>query len=118
MGSSPKSSRLFGSVFKAGRTAGAALDGRCVGGCVGPLYSLLLIRLKWAACMHQPLSLKTAACGLLGCEVPILQAGMGGVARSQLVAAVVRAGGYGLLGMVRERPELIRREIHSVREHI
>jgi nitronate monooxygenase len=66
--------------------------------------------------MHEPLSLKTSACGLLGCEVPILQAGMGGVARSELVAAVARAGGYGLLGMVRERPELIHREIHAVRE--
>jgi nitronate monooxygenase len=41
---------------------------------------------------------------------------MGGVARSELVAAVVAAGGYGLLGMVRESPELIRREVAAVRE--
>ncbi len=60
--------------------------------------------------------LKTQVCRLLGCDYPILSAGMGGVARSELVAAVVAAGGYGLLGMVRESPELIRREIAAVRE--
>src|SRR5215510_3077743 len=60
--------------------------------------------------------LKTQVCRLLGCDYPIVSAGMGGVARSELVAAVVAAGGYGLLGMVRESPELIRREIGAVRE--
>ena len=60
--------------------------------------------------------LKTQACRLLGCDYPIVSAGMGGVARSELVAAVVAAGGYGLLGMVRESPELIRREVAAVRE--
>jgi nitronate monooxygenase len=59
---------------------------------------------------------KTSLCDLLGCDVPIIQAGMGGVARSELVAAVLNAGGYGLLGMVREKPELIRREIKAVRD--
>ncbi len=42
-------------------------------------------------------------------------AGMGGVARSELVAAVSTAGGFGFLGMVREPPELMRREINRVR---
>ncbi|HZF33745.1 MAG TPA: nitronate monooxygenase [Candidatus Angelobacter sp.] len=59
--------------------------------------------------------LKTQVCRLLGCDYPIVSAGMGGVARSELVAAVVAAGGYGLLGMVRESPDLIRREIAAVR---
>lgn len=54
-------------------------------------------------------------CDLLDCRYPILQAGMGGVARSELVAAVALAGGYGSLGMVRERPELIAAEIDAVR---
>jgi nitronate monooxygenase len=40
---------------------------------------------------------------------------MGGVARSELAAAVSSAGGFGFLGMVREPPELIRREINRVR---
>jgi nitronate monooxygenase len=60
--------------------------------------------------------LKTPVCRLLECCYPIVSAGMGGVARSDLVAAVASAGGYGLLGMVRESPELIRREIAAVRE--
>src|SRR4051812_19356229 len=59
--------------------------------------------------------LRTSVCGLLGCDVPIIQAGMGGVARSELVSAVAEAGAFGLLGMVRERPEFIAREIAAVR---
>ncbi len=60
-------------------------------------------------------NLHTPVCDLLGCEHPILLAGMGGVARSELVAAVANAGGYGILGMVRESPELIAREIDAIR---
>jgi nitronate monooxygenase len=60
-------------------------------------------------------TLRTPVCELLGCEVPVVLAGMGGVARSELVAAVSSAGGFGFLGMVREPPELIRREINRVR---
>jgi nitronate monooxygenase len=40
---------------------------------------------------------------------------MGGVARSELVAAVSASGGFGILGMVRETPEFIRSEIDRVR---
>jgi nitronate monooxygenase len=59
--------------------------------------------------------LHTPVCSLLGCDLPILQAGMGGVARAELVAAVALAGGYGILGMVRESPQLIAQEIGAVR---
>ena len=59
--------------------------------------------------------LHTPVCDILGCAHPIVLAGMGGVARSELVAAVVEAGGYGFLGMVREPPALIRTEIDRVR---
>lgn len=59
--------------------------------------------------------LQTPVCSLLGCDVPILSAGMGGVARSELVAAVAQAGGYGILGMVREAPSFIAQEIKAVR---
>lgn len=59
--------------------------------------------------------LHTPLCDILGCEWPVLQAGMGGVARSGLVGAVTAAGGYGFLGMVREAPALIRAEIQRVR---
>ncbi|QIE55088.1 nitronate monooxygenase [Pikeienuella piscinae] len=66
--------------------------------------------MKPAAPLHTPI------CDLLGCRFPILQAGMGGVARSELAAAVSAAGGFGCLGMVREPPALIAREIAAVRE--
>ena len=60
-------------------------------------------------------TLKTPICELLGCDVPVVLAGMGGVARSELVAAVSAAGGFGFLGMVREPADLIRSEIARVR---
>ena len=59
--------------------------------------------------------LHTPVCDLLCCDYPIVLAGMGGVARSDLVAAVSEAGGFGFLGMVRESPELIASEIAAVR---
>ena len=46
--------------------------------------------------LHQPI------CDILGCDYPVLQAGMGGAARAELAAAVSDAGGFGCLGMVRE----------------
>lgn len=61
--------------------------------------------------LHRPV------CDLLGCTYPIVQAGMGGVARSELVVAVTKAGGFGFLGMVREPTDLIRAEVEVVRSH-
>jgi hypothetical protein len=49
-------------------------------------------------------TLRTPLCDLLGCDVPILLAGMGGVSRWELATAIARAGGYPTLGMVREAP--------------
>lgn len=60
-------------------------------------------------------ALRTPLCDLLGCEVPVLLAGMGGVARWELAAAVAEAGGFAQLGMVREDPELIAREVAALR---
>ena len=57
----------------------------------------------------------TPVCDLPGCDVPILLSGMVGTARSDLVAAGAQAGGYGILGMVRETPALIAQEIGAVR---
>jgi nitronate monooxygenase len=59
--------------------------------------------------LHRPV------CTLLGCTYPIVLAGMGGVARSELVAAVTQAGGFGFLGMVREPVALIRSEVEALR---
>jgi NAD(P)H-dependent flavin oxidoreductase YrpB (nitropropane dioxygenase family) len=47
--------------------------------------------------------------------VYVLLAGMGGVSRWALAAAVANAGGYGMLGMVRESPELITEEVITMR---
>lgn len=52
---------------------------------------------------------------LLGCDVPVLLAGMGGVAHWELAAAVANAGGFGMLGMVREPVSLITSEVTALR---
>lgn len=59
--------------------------------------------------------LRTPLCDLLGCDVPVLLAGMGGVARWELAAAVAVVGGFPTLGMVREQPALIEREVLALR---
>ncbi len=51
----------------------------------------------------------------LGCRYPIISAGMGGPARSELAAAVSSAGGFGQLGMVRESATLIEQEIAATK---
>ncbi|MEZ5827106.1 MAG: nitronate monooxygenase [Hyphomicrobiales bacterium] len=60
--------------------------------------------------------LRTPICDLLGCDVPILLAGMGGVSRWELAAAVADAGGFPTLGMVREDPDLIAQEVTALRK--
>ncbi|HUH36468.1 MAG TPA: nitronate monooxygenase [Spongiibacteraceae bacterium] len=62
-----------------------------------------------------PQILRTPLLGILGCELPVMLAGMGGVARHALAAAVNRAGGYGVLGMVREPCARIRQEVEALR---
>ena len=44
--------------------------------------------------------LSTAFTDLVGCQVPIQQAGMGGVSTPELAAAVADAGGLGMVSMV------------------
>ena len=60
-------------------------------------------------------TLHTPLCDLLGCRWPILLAGMGGVARHRLAGAVAHAGGFGVLGMVREPPHRLRAEVEALR---
>ena len=60
-------------------------------------------------------TISTKLTQILNCRYPIISAGMGGPARAELAAAVSQAGGFGLLGMVRETPEVIAREIAEVR---
>jgi NAD(P)H-dependent flavin oxidoreductase YrpB (nitropropane dioxygenase family) len=60
--------------------------------------------------------LRTKLCDLLGIEHPVMLAGMGTVARSDLVAAVSNAGGLGVLGAVGMPLDFLRQEIRRVKE--
>ena len=60
----------------------------------------------------------TPLCDMLGCEVPIMLAGMGGIAGKELVAAVTNAGGFGVFGsaldVANPGPEELLEEIKSI----
>jgi nitronate monooxygenase len=59
--------------------------------------------------------LRTALCDALGIEYPILQSGMAPVAGPELVAAVSRAGGLGILAALRVPPGELRAQIRQIR---
>lgn len=59
--------------------------------------------------------LRTPLCDLLGVEFPIIQAGMGYIARADLCAAVSRAGGLGVIGASGMDADELRDEIRRVR---
>ncbi|MCH7959685.1 MAG: nitronate monooxygenase [Candidatus Hydrogenedentes bacterium] len=61
--------------------------------------------------------LKTRLTEMFGIEHPIIQAGMGGVARWELTVAVSNAGGLGVLGAALMHPEDMRKEILQIKEH-
>jgi NAD(P)H-dependent flavin oxidoreductase YrpB (nitropropane dioxygenase family) len=52
----------------------------------------------------------------LGIKYPIIQAGMGGVATAELVAAVSNAGGLGTLGAAMFSPDQLRDQIRKVKD--
>lgn len=60
--------------------------------------------------------LHTPLCSMLGIRYPIMQAGMGWVARSDLVAAVSNAGGLGVLGTNQLTPDEVYAEIRRVKQ--
>lgn len=69
--------------------------------------------------VNNSVKLHTRLCDILGCQYPILLAGMGGLIRvtnPELVAAVSNAGGVGVLGAVSLQPEEIRSAIHKIRQ--
>ena len=61
------------------------------------------------------MTLRTPLCDLLGIELPILQAGMAGVAGPALAAAVSNAGGLGILGGYKTTPDELRQLIAETR---
>ncbi|KAJ6187278.1 hypothetical protein N7519_002186 [Penicillium mononematosum] len=64
------------------------------------------------------MSLTTPVTRLLGCEHPILLAGMGNTSKAPLVAAVSNAGGFGVIGGVRYTPSMLRELLAEVKEHL
>jgi NAD(P)H-dependent flavin oxidoreductase YrpB (nitropropane dioxygenase family) len=61
-------------------------------------------------------ALRTKACEVLGCEVPIVQTGMGWVSDSHLTAATSAAGGFGILGGVTMDLDELRAAVKDVKE--
>ena len=57
----------------------------------------------------------TAFTRMLGIRHPVALAGLGGVGRAELAAAVSNAGGLGILGMIRMPPDYIREQIRKTR---
>jgi NAD(P)H-dependent flavin oxidoreductase YrpB (nitropropane dioxygenase family) len=60
-------------------------------------------------------SMKTSLCDLLGIEVPVVLAGMGGASTPKLAAAVSNAGGLGILGAAACGPDELREWIAETR---
>jgi nitronate monooxygenase len=60
--------------------------------------------------------LHTTICNLLGIELPIISAGMGGVALASLAAAVSEAGGFGHIAAASLSPAAIHREVAAARQ--
>src|ERR671922_2832201 len=58
--------------------------------------------------------IQTRFTALVGCAVPIQQAGMGN-ARRELASAVARAGGLGMLGGVMQPAEMLAAEVQNAR---
>ncbi len=59
---------------------------------------------------------KTELTEKLGIQYPIVQAGMGGVAMADLVAAVSNAGGLGVIGAALLTPAALREEVRKVKD--
>lgn len=62
------------------------------------------------------MGLRTPICEMLGIEVPVFLAGMGGVAYAEVCAAVSEAGGFGTLGMAGLGPAQIGDQMRAVRD--
>jgi len=58
--------------------------------------------------------LTTAFTDLVGCQVPIQQAGMGGVATPELAAAVADAGGLGMVSMVLQPADAVAAGLYAL----
>jgi len=60
--------------------------------------------------------LRTRFCDLVGCELPVVQTGMGWVSGARLTAATSAAGGFGILAAVTMTPDQLRQQVREVKE--
>ncbi|KAL2109549.1 hypothetical protein VUR80DRAFT_2327 [Thermomyces stellatus] len=68
--------------------------------------------------MASPQKIRTPATDLFGINHPVLLAGMNVAAGPRLAAAVTNAGGLGVIGGVGYTPEMLREQIHELKEHL
>ena len=59
--------------------------------------------------------MQTALCELLGIEIPIIQAPMGGAVGPQVVAAISNAGGLGTIPLWGEDTDTVRSRIREIK---
>jgi NAD(P)H-dependent flavin oxidoreductase YrpB (nitropropane dioxygenase family) len=60
--------------------------------------------------------LRTRICDLLGIQLPIISAGMGGLALASLAGAVSEAGGFGIIGLAGLSTDAIHHEVAAARK--
>ena len=65
--------------------------------------------------MYSGETIVTPVTKLLGIRVPILLAGMSGVAHAELAAAVSNAGGMGIIGGLTFTPKMLKKEIKELK---
>jgi nitronate monooxygenase len=63
--------------------------------------------------LREVLLLETEFTRLVGCQIPIQQAGMAALANPELAAAVSGAGALGMVSVGGFPPEKVREELHS-----
>lgn len=63
-----------------------------------------------------PDPLRTRFCELVGCDLPVVQTGMGWVSGARLTAATSAAGGFGILAAVTMTPDQLRQQVAEVKE--
>ena len=57
----------------------------------------------------------TRFCDLVGCDLPVVQTGMGWVSGARLTAATSAAGGFGILAAVTMTPDQLEQQVHEVK---
>jgi len=61
-------------------------------------------------------NLRTRFTALVGCDLPVVQTGMGWVSGARLTAATSAAGGFGILAAVTMTPEQLRQQVAEVKD--